>query len=228
MRSAPSCPSTAAARDRRRRLDRRHPGAPHARAVGRDVELVCHDAQPRQGRRYPDRAPARARATFSAILDADLEYAAATSRSLIEPLISGEANVVFGLRAFDVTLAIQLLVRDGEQGRHARDQRDLQLLDLRRHDLPQGDAHRPVPVAPAARARVRDRARDHGARAALGRADLRGPSRTGRARARRARSSPRSTGSACSGRSSAAACPEPGSARSAARLSRDGQDVPQG
>ena len=37
---------------------------------------------------------------FSAILDADLEYAAADLAHVLEPLASGEANVVFGTRAW--------------------------------------------------------------------------------------------------------------------------------
>ena len=41
-----------------------------------------------------------AREEFSAILDADLEYRAADLADVLEPLVSGEARVVFGTRAW--------------------------------------------------------------------------------------------------------------------------------
>jgi glycosyltransferase involved in cell wall biosynthesis len=43
---------------------------------------------------------AHARGTFCAILDADLEYAAADLGPVLEPLLSGKAKVVFGTRAW--------------------------------------------------------------------------------------------------------------------------------
>lgn len=46
-------------------------------------------------------ALARARGELSAIFDADLEYDPADLHALIRPLVDGEANVVFGERAFD-------------------------------------------------------------------------------------------------------------------------------
>jgi glycosyltransferase involved in cell wall biosynthesis len=41
-----------------------------------------------------------AQGTYSAILDADLEYAAADLRPVLEPLLAGKARVVFGTRAW--------------------------------------------------------------------------------------------------------------------------------
>ena len=41
-----------------------------------------------------------ARGTYSAILDADLEYAAADLGPVLEPLLAGKAHVVFGTRAW--------------------------------------------------------------------------------------------------------------------------------
>lgn len=41
-----------------------------------------------------------ARGTFSAILDADLEYAASDLGPVLEPLLAGKARVVFGTRAW--------------------------------------------------------------------------------------------------------------------------------
>ncbi|MBD0281643.1 MAG: glycosyltransferase family 2 protein [Thermoleophilaceae bacterium] len=42
-----------------------------------------------------------ARGEFAAIFDADLEYEAADLAKLLPPLVSGETNAVFGVRAFD-------------------------------------------------------------------------------------------------------------------------------
>ena len=56
----------------------------------------------------------------------------------------------------------------GNKVGHVRDERPLQLLDLGRDDLPQGDEHRALPLAPAPRARLRDRAGDRRARARAG------------------------------------------------------------
>ena len=42
----------------------------------------------------------RASGDFAAILDADLEYRASDLAPMLEPLLSGEANVVFGTRAW--------------------------------------------------------------------------------------------------------------------------------
>lgn len=48
---------------------------------------------------------ARATGDFTAILDADLEYRASDLGVLLEPLLSGEANVVFGSRAWSAHAA---------------------------------------------------------------------------------------------------------------------------
>ena len=77
----------------------------------------------------------------------------------------------------DVAVVVQLLVRDGQQVGHDGHERALQLLDLGRDDLPQGDEHRALSLAQAPRARIRDRAGDRGAGVAVGRADLRGSDR---------------------------------------------------
>ena len=90
-----------------------------------------------------------------------------TSRRCSSRCSTGEARVVYRHPVVVEPLGVQLLVRDGQQGRHARDERHLQLLDLGRDDVPQGDEHRALPLAPAAGARVRDRAGDHRAGALL-------------------------------------------------------------
>ncbi len=70
-----------------------------SREWGEDVEIVAHPRNLGKGAAVRT-ALQHAKGTFSAILDADLEYAAADLGSLLEPLLSGQANVVFGSRAF--------------------------------------------------------------------------------------------------------------------------------
>ena len=67
--------------------------------VAREREGRLPRAEPRQGR---GRRTALQHATeeFAAILDADLEYRAADLAHVLEPLVSGEAHVVFGTRAW--------------------------------------------------------------------------------------------------------------------------------
>ena len=122
---------------------------------------------------------------------------------------AGEAHVVFGTRAWTSQSSFSFWYVMGNKARHDGDERPLQLLDLGRHDLPQGDAHGALPLAAAPRARLRDRAGDRRARAPRRRADPRGADLLHGALARgRARSSRRSTGSASCARSSAAASTE--------------------
>ena len=56
--------------------------------------------QPRQGSRDPDRRSSTPTDDFAAILDADLEYRAADLAPLLDPLLSGEAQVVYGTRSW--------------------------------------------------------------------------------------------------------------------------------
>jgi glycosyltransferase involved in cell wall biosynthesis len=97
-----------------------------AAEIGMDVELIVvddgsTDATPEILDRgeWPDRvrvlhhernqgkgaavrsALGAARGEYAAIFDADLEYEAADLAKLLPPLISGETNAVFGVRAFD-------------------------------------------------------------------------------------------------------------------------------
>ena len=140
----------------------------------------CRPRVPRCGSRSPPPAPARRRGARG------LRHSL-----LVEPL------------------RVQLLVRGGQQGRHDGDERHLQLLDLGRDDLPQGDEHRAISLVEATRAGILDRAGDRCPRAsARASGSTRCRSRTRRARARRERSSPRSMACGCCGPSFAAASSE--------------------
>ena len=88
------------ARHRRRRLDRRDAGAPRLARRGRtNVKVVFHERNLGKGAAVRT-ALQHATEEFAAILDADLEYRAADLADVLEPLVSGEAHVVFGTRAW--------------------------------------------------------------------------------------------------------------------------------
>ena len=57
-----------------------------------------------------------AQGEIAAILDADLEYAAADLATLLPPLLEGDANVVFGVRAFDGYTSHSFLYVMGNRG----------------------------------------------------------------------------------------------------------------
>ena len=73
----------------------------HLRAaeLPENVRVVCHDRNLGKGAAIRTGLQ-HAHGRFSAILDADLEYAAADLGPLLQPLLSGEAQVVFGSRAW--------------------------------------------------------------------------------------------------------------------------------
>jgi len=63
------------------------------------VTLVFHDRNQGKGAAIRT-ALEHATGDFAAVLDADLEYAASDLAPMLEPLLSGDANVVFGTRAW--------------------------------------------------------------------------------------------------------------------------------
>jgi dolichol-phosphate hexosyltransferase len=67
--------------------------------LGDAVEIVFHERNQGKGAAIRT-ALQHADGRFSAILDADLEYAASDLGPLLQPLLSGEAKVVFGSRAW--------------------------------------------------------------------------------------------------------------------------------
>ena len=111
------------------------------------VTVVYHDRNLGKGAAVRT-ALGHANEEFAAILDADLEYHASDLGHVLEPLALRRGARRVRHPRVDVPVVVQLLVRRGQQGRHVRDQRPLQLLDLGRHDLPQGDANRALPLAP--------------------------------------------------------------------------------
>jgi glycosyltransferase involved in cell wall biosynthesis len=68
-------------------------------ALPGNVELVLHPSNRGKGAAIRTGLQ-HATGTFSAILDADLEYAAADLGPVLEPLLEGKARVVFGTRAW--------------------------------------------------------------------------------------------------------------------------------
>lgn len=64
-----------------------------------EVRLVLHDRNLGKGAAIRT-ALEHATGSLAAVLDADLEYHAADLAVVVDPLISGEANVVFGTRAW--------------------------------------------------------------------------------------------------------------------------------
>lgn len=64
-----------------------------------NVKVVHHERNLGKGAAVRT-ALGHATGEFAAILDADLEYRAADLADVLEPLVSGEANVVFGTRAW--------------------------------------------------------------------------------------------------------------------------------
>ena len=64
-----------------------------------NVEVVLHPRNNGKGAAIRTGLE-HARGTYSAILDADLEYAAADLGPVLEPLLAGRARVVFGTRAW--------------------------------------------------------------------------------------------------------------------------------
>ena len=68
-------------------------------ALPDNVHVVFHERNQGKGAAVRT-ALGHARGRFSAILDADLEYAASDLGPLLQPLLSGDAKVVFGSRAW--------------------------------------------------------------------------------------------------------------------------------
>ncbi|MGH3066120.1 MAG: glycosyltransferase family 2 protein [Gaiellaceae bacterium] len=64
-----------------------------------NVRVVFHPGNQGKGAAVRT-ALAHAQGAFAAILDADLEYRAADLADILEPLVAGEARVVFGTRAW--------------------------------------------------------------------------------------------------------------------------------
>jgi glycosyltransferase involved in cell wall biosynthesis len=64
-----------------------------------EVKVIFHDRNRGKGAAVRT-ALSRANGEFAAVLDADLEYRAADLAPMLEPLLAGEANVVFGTRAW--------------------------------------------------------------------------------------------------------------------------------
>jgi len=79
------------------------------------VRLMRHDVNRGKGAAVRT-ALAEARGELTTIFDADLEYEPADLPGLLEPLIDGRANAVFGVRAFDGYTSHSFLYVLGNKG----------------------------------------------------------------------------------------------------------------
>jgi glycosyltransferase involved in cell wall biosynthesis len=79
------------------------------------VRVLQHDRNRGKGAAVRT-ALASARGEFSAIFDADLEYDPADLASLLPPLLKGDTNAVFGVRAFDGYTSHSFLFVLGNKG----------------------------------------------------------------------------------------------------------------
>ncbi len=176
-----------------------------SRSWPENVELVFHDRNRGKGAAVRT-ALQHATRELAAILDADLEYRAADLADVLEPLVSGEARVVFGTRAWTSQSSFSFWYVMGNKAVTMATNviYNCWISDVMTcHKAMRTELFRSLPVA---RARVRNRAGDRRARAPGRRADPRGPDLVPRALARSGQEAHRaSTASACSERSSAAA-----------------------
>lgn len=86
-----------------------------ARTWPANARLVEHAANAGKGKAVRTGLE-HATGEFAAILDADLEYTAGDLRVLLEPLIDGQTNAVFGVRAFNGYTSHSFLYVMGNRG----------------------------------------------------------------------------------------------------------------
>ncbi len=79
------------------------------------VRVLRHDRNQGKGAAVRT-ALGAAQGEFSAIFDADLEYDPADLRTLLPPLVEGQTNAVFGVRAFDGYTSHSFLYVMGNRG----------------------------------------------------------------------------------------------------------------
>ena len=79
------------------------------------VRIVSHDRNAGKGAAVQT-ALQHARGTYSAIMDADLEYDPADLGKLLQPLLDGDAEVVFGARGFESHSAFSFWYVVGNKG----------------------------------------------------------------------------------------------------------------
>ena len=154
------------------------------------------EARPATAARAPPSAPpSRTPAASSAIFDADLEYDPDDLANLLPPLVSGDTNAVFGVRAFDGYTSHSFLFVLGNKGVTlvANVLFNVYLRDLMTcHKAIRTDVFKALPLQAAG---LRDRAGDRRQAAAARRAHLRGPRPLQGARQRRGQEADRrSTG----------------------------------
>ena len=143
------------------------------RELPENVTLVLHERNRGKGAALQT-ALQHATGTWSAVLDADLEYRASDLGPLLEPLLSGQANVVFGTRSWSSHSAYSFWYVMGNKGVTFATNVIYNCWISDVMTCHKAMSHRALPLAAAPGAGILDRAGDRGACAPLGRADLRG------------------------------------------------------
>ena len=80
-----------------------------------EVRVILHERNQGKGAAIQT-ALAAAEGDLAAIMDADLEYDPADIAQLLQPLLDGETNVVYGVRAFDGSSSHSFLYVMGNRG----------------------------------------------------------------------------------------------------------------
>ena len=144
------------------------------RELPANVTFVLHDRNRGKGAALQT-ALQHATGDWAAVLDADLEYRASDLGPLLEPLLSGEANVVFGTRSWSSHSAYSFWYVMGNKGVTFATNVIYNCWISDVMTCHKAMSHRALPLAAPPGAGLLDRAGDRRARAPLGRADLRGP-----------------------------------------------------
>ena len=167
------------------------------------MRLVLHDRNRGKGAAVRT-ALEHARGTYATVMDADLEYDPKSIAALVRAAAARGRRGGLRRSRLRRRVGVQLLVRPRQQGRDDDDERPVQHVARRHHDLPEGAPHRALAAAELRESGFAFEAEITARLARAGCGSTRCPSPTARAAARTARSSRRSTGCACCARSSGA------------------------
>ena len=170
-----------------------------ARELPANVTFVLHDRNRGKGAALQT-ALQHATGDWAAVLDADLEYRASDLGPLLEPLLSGEANVVFGTRSWSSHSAYSFWYVMGNKGVTFATNviYNCWISDVMTcHKAMRTELFRSLPLHERGSGDSRSSRRSRRVCSARSSGSTRCQSRTRRGRARRAKSSRPSTGFGC-------------------------------